>query len=284
MTSTSSESVVLRGELAGTPTAPMMAANELRAGTWTRLGASTVLGDSATEATLGGLADRARAAGMAQGYAAGWAEGRRRAQEEADRAATARSAADHEATQALRAGQQALVDSANGVLERCDAELALRAEHVGVEATELALRIAEAVLGHELAAMTDAGAEAIARAVAEVPASAVATVRLHPDGQGRPRPHDLRRPPPHRRRRPRGPPRWCPARHRDLLGRRHHRGGPRPRPCRPHRAQGCMSDGRHDRRHRALPRPRGGSSRCAWPARRAARPAPARPGCGCRGR
>ncbi|MGA9748002.1 MAG: hypothetical protein WBQ50_11160, partial [Nocardioides sp.] len=122
MTSTSSESVVLRGELAGTPTAPMMAANELRAGTWTRLGASTVLGDSATEATLGGLADRARAAGMAQGYAAGWAEGRRRAQEEADRAATARSAADHEATQALRAGQQALVDSANGVLERCDAE------------------------------------------------------------------------------------------------------------------------------------------------------------------
>lgn len=180
MTSTSSESVVLRGDLGGTAT-PTTNVTELRAGTWTRLGASTVLGDSATEATLGALADRTRAAGMAQGYAAGWAEGRRRAQDEADHAAAARTAADLEATQELQARHQALVVAVDGIIESCNAQLALRAEQIGAEATELGLRIAEAILGRELAVMTDPGAEAIARAVAEVPATAAATVRLHPE-------------------------------------------------------------------------------------------------------
>ncbi len=181
MMSTSSEGVVLRGDLGSAATALATADTELRAGTWTRLGAANVLGDTATEATLGALADRSRAAGMAQGYAAGWAEGRRRAQDEADRASAVRAAADTEATRTLRAGQQSLLDAAAATVEQCQAELAVRAELLGAEATELALRIAEAVLGRELATMTDAGAEAIRRAVAEVPATAAATVRLHPE-------------------------------------------------------------------------------------------------------
>ena len=183
MTSTSfdADPVVLRGDLpnrsvAVTPT-PV---GDLRAGTWTRLGASAVLGDSATEATLHALADRTRAAGMAQGYAAGWAEGRRRAQEAADQAAAERAAADQQALAQLRADQQALVRSLADAVTRCDAAVAARQELLATEAVDLGLRIAEAVLGRELATMTDAGAEALRRALAEVPPTVAATVRLHP--------------------------------------------------------------------------------------------------------
>jgi flagellar assembly protein FliH len=153
---------------------------DLRAGTWTRLGASTVLGDSATEATLDALADRARAAGMAQGYAAGWAEGRRRAQEASDQAAAERAAADQQAAAQLRADQQALVTSLGDAVARCDAVLAERQELLATEAVDLGLRIAEAILGRELATMTDAGAEALRRALAQVPPTVTATVRLSP--------------------------------------------------------------------------------------------------------
>jgi flagellar assembly protein FliH len=183
MTSTSFEPapVVLRGDLPNAPAAVApVAVDDLRAGTWTRLGASTVLGDSATEATLGALADRTRAAGMAQGFAAGWAEGRQRAQEAADEAAAARAAADEQAMDRLRADQQALVAALAEVATRCDAVLADRQELLATEAVDLGLRIAEAVLGRELAAMTDAGAEALRRALAEVPPTLAATVRLHP--------------------------------------------------------------------------------------------------------
>jgi flagellar assembly protein FliH len=181
MTSTSSEPVVLRGDLPRAPGAvAQVTVGDLRAGTWTRLGASTVLGDSATEATLAALADRTRAAGMAQGYAAGWAEGRKRAQEAADEAAAERAAADEQARARLRADQQALVASLADVVARCDAVLAERQELLATEAVDLGLRIAEAVLGRELAAMTDPGAEALRRALAEVPPTVAATVRLHP--------------------------------------------------------------------------------------------------------
>lgn len=182
MTSTSSESVVLRGDLPGAPVAAVapVAVGDLRAGTWTRLGASTVLGDSATEATLGALADRTRAAGMAQGYAAGWAEGRQRAQEAADQAAAERVDADQRAAAQLRADQQALVASLGDAVAHVDAVLAERQELIATEAVDLGLRIAEAILGRELAAMTDAGAEALRRALAEVPPTTAATVRLHP--------------------------------------------------------------------------------------------------------
>ena len=179
MTSTSSDSVVLRGDLPSSPWAAV-AVGDLRSGTWTRLGASTVLGDSATESTLGALADRTRAAGMAQGYAAGWAEGRQRAQEVADQAALERAALDQHAAAQLRADQQALIASLTQAVARCDAVLAERQELVATEAVDLALRIAEAVLGRELAAMTDAGAEALRRALAEVPPTVTATVRLNP--------------------------------------------------------------------------------------------------------
>ena len=53
MTSTSSEPVVLR-DLPGAPAAAV-ATTDLRSGTWTRLGAGSVLGDSVPESTLEAL-------------------------------------------------------------------------------------------------------------------------------------------------------------------------------------------------------------------------------------
>lgn len=179
MTSTSSEQVVLR-DLGSAATPAVVAHAELRSGTWTRLGDAAVLGDGATETALGALADRTRAAGRAQGYAAGWAEGRKRAQEEADRSAAERSAADQAAAARHLAAQQSLAVTLADALARLDAKLAARHEVVTAEATELALRIAEAVLGRELAATTDAGADALRRALAEVAPTATATVRLNP--------------------------------------------------------------------------------------------------------
>ena len=179
MTSTSSEAVVVRGDL-GHAAAPSVGHPDLRAGTWTRLGASTVLGDSATEATLGALADRARAAGTAQGYAAGWSEGRRRAQEEADRAAEEHAAAAARARTEMLGTQQSLVDALTAAVERCDADLASRQAELADAAVSLGLRIAEAVLQREVATMVDPGAEALRRALAEVPPTVTATVRMHP--------------------------------------------------------------------------------------------------------
>ena len=164
MTSTSSEPVVLR-DLPGAPAAAV-ATTDLRSGTWTRLGAGSVLGDSVTESTLEALAERARAAGTAQGYA--------------ERAAAERAAVEQEAAARLRADQQALVATLSDAVAQCQAALAERQELLAAEAVELGLRIAEAVVGRELAAMDDAGAEALRRALAEVPPTVTATVRLHP--------------------------------------------------------------------------------------------------------
>ena len=74
------ESAVLRrhevGELAPLPTP------ELRTGTWTRHGDGALLGDEVAESLLGRVAEETRAAAQAQGYAVGWAQGRRAAGKE----------------------------------------------------------------------------------------------------------------------------------------------------------------------------------------------------------
>ena len=104
MTSTSSDPVVLR-DLPTEDVGTAPTGSDLRSGSWTRLGDGGVVGDPVTEAVLGPLAERVRAAARAEGYAAGWAEGRRRAQEAAEQAAAERAAAEHEAAVRLRADQ-----------------------------------------------------------------------------------------------------------------------------------------------------------------------------------
>ncbi len=73
----SSSTDLLRGQEAADASA--LPTPELRDGSWTRFGNGTVLGDAVTEQVLAGLATNARRAASAQGYAVGWADGRREA-------------------------------------------------------------------------------------------------------------------------------------------------------------------------------------------------------------
>jgi len=153
---------------------------DLRRGDWTRLGDERVLGDGATEAVLGRLAERARTAAQAQGYAVGWSEGqraalRRSAEESAVAAAEAERreqsrAREHQAAVAgLRAAAAAVAAAADEV-----------ATHLAEQATDLAFEVVRTLLGHELAATSDPGADVVARVLAVLPKDPTTVVRLHP--------------------------------------------------------------------------------------------------------
>lgn len=153
---------------------------DLRRGDWTRLGDERVLGDGATEAVLGRLAERARTAAQAQGYAVGWSEGQRAAlrrytedsataADRAERLEQARAREHQAAVAGLRAAAAAVAASADEV-----------AAQIAEQATELALEVVRTLLGHELAATSDPGADVVARVLAVLPKDPTTVVRLHP--------------------------------------------------------------------------------------------------------
>lgn len=180
MTSTSSDPVVLRdvpAERLGTGPA----GGDLRTGHWTRFGSGAVLGDDATEATLGRLVDAAGSAARAQGYAMGWAEGRRAAlaRAEADREERART---HDAEHARAVAEVArTADALVQVAERLHADSRAHLDALAEAAVGLALQVAEAVLDRELEVTVDPGRDALRRALAALPEPGPVTVRLHPD-------------------------------------------------------------------------------------------------------
>ncbi len=180
MTSTSSDRVVLR-DVPGETVAPAPLAADLRSGEWTRLGSTAVLGDSATEASLQGLAERSGRAARAQGYAAGWAEGRRaglaRAAEEAV-AGTERLAQQQERHRAEHAQALRALDVA---VEQMQDAVAETVSQLSGQAVEMALQIAAAVIGREVATAVDPGADAVRRALADVSPAKAVTVWLHPE-------------------------------------------------------------------------------------------------------
>jgi len=179
MTSTSSDGVVARDLPAGS-FAPMSHAVDLRSGGWTRLGAAGVLGDAATEATLHGLAERSRQAARAQGYAQGWAEGRRTALANAEAEAAADARARHDELLGQRAAQTAAVHALESALTRMQDRLAAALEELSAQSVEVALQVAEAVVGREVATAADPGADALRRAIALVGPQVAVTVRMHP--------------------------------------------------------------------------------------------------------
>jgi len=179
MKSTSSERVVLRG--AEADLAPALGTGtDLRRGGWTRLGDANVLGDKVTEATLATLADRAEQAARAQGFAAGWAEGRRKATE----SLAAQHAEQAQVLAADRArvleAQQAATLALAAAADQVGASLAETQQLLAAQAVELALQIAAAVVQHDVLTATDPGADAVLRALGSVPPGLPVTVRLHP--------------------------------------------------------------------------------------------------------
>lgn len=161
--------------------APRRAARpDLRAGVWTRLGDDSVLGDEVTEATLGSLAERTRSAARAQGYAVGWAEGRRealaRAAEAAVVASQQRDRSEHQRQDEHDAALDALVLAADE-LQRAVQQVCA---DIGDQATELALELTRELVGRELTTSVDPGADVVRRVLAVLPTDAVAQVRMHP--------------------------------------------------------------------------------------------------------
>lgn len=152
---------------------------ELRAGEWTRYGDGSLLGDAVTERVLGGIAEEARAAATAQGYAVGWAQGRREAEQAAALAAAAaekrrqaeEDRRDSEHMEALAALARAAEDVRDLLAGLC--------HRVESEGTALAWAVTEALVGREVRSLT--GPDVVRRVLAVLPPNPVCTVRLHPD-------------------------------------------------------------------------------------------------------
>ena len=170
---------MLRGVAASGAT--VLPTPELRDGAWTRFGTGSVLGDAVTEQALAGLAETTRQAARAQGYATGWAEGRRAAAAaaatEAVEVDAARGREDERRETEHLARVAALSSAASGFLEathRLAAELEDHALH-------LARELSEAIVGHELRSSADPAGDVVRRVLAVLPDGAPATVHLHPD-------------------------------------------------------------------------------------------------------
>jgi flagellar assembly protein FliH len=184
MTSTSSDGVVLRG-LPEDSVNDAGAQTDLRTGGWTRLGDRGVLGDPATETALQALAERTREAARAQGYASGWAEGRRVALANAQ-AVEAERTVRHEAEHAAAMDAQRQAAGALGAAtDRLVETLHRLAAELSGQAVEVALQVAEAVVGHEIACATDPGGDALRRAMTAVPPLVPVVVRMNPADRAR---------------------------------------------------------------------------------------------------
>jgi flagellar assembly protein FliH len=162
------------------PRVTPFASRDLRTGGWTRLGSSTVLGDAVTEHTLAGLVEETRAAARAQGYATGWSEGRKAAEERGEELARL-TTAQHELEQERRdAEHQAAVEALVAAAARLDEALRSTCARVEAHAAEIAVNLTEQLLDHELSVVTSPGLDAVRRALALVPGEPVVRIRLSP--------------------------------------------------------------------------------------------------------
>ncbi|MFS3127096.1 FliH/SctL family protein [Nocardioides sp. Bht2] len=174
--SSSTEAVVLRAD--SSATVETVPTPDLRAGSWTRYGASAALGDEVTEHTLAALTNAAQAAAQAQGYSVGWADGRRRAAEEAA-AESAVTAERNRAAEARRGAQHAAaLATLAQAADELRAQIARSCEQIETQATELAVALTRTLLDRELQAAP--AVDAVRRALAVMPEDPTAEVRLSP--------------------------------------------------------------------------------------------------------
>ncbi|MDH2414629.1 FliH/SctL family protein [Nocardioides sp. CER19] len=127
---------------------------------------------------LGEVAERARAEAHAQGYAVGWARGRRDAQEAAAVAAE-QAEQERRAAEERRQGEhQAAVTALRQAAQQVRGLLTELCCSIEEQGTELAWAITETIVAREVSAMTDA--DVVRRVLAIAPGTPSATVRLHP--------------------------------------------------------------------------------------------------------
>lgn len=172
------EATVLDPATAATVSVRVVPPRELRAGSWTRLGSPTVLGDAVTEHTLTGLAAQAQAAAHAQGYAAGWAEGRRAAEEQSAEMTRSLLAQNASAEERRDAEHQLGVAALRAAVARLDEAVAGVCARVEARTCEVAADLTEELLGRELRVAQSPGVDAVRRALALAPAAPVLRIRL----------------------------------------------------------------------------------------------------------
>lgn len=156
---------------------------ELRSGEWTRRGGSSVLGDPVTEQLMDALATTTREAAQAQGYAVGWAQGRREAAAAAEVAAAderARAeAADVRRDGEHRAALDALataLDEARAAYDALVADLLERAADVAADLT--GALVAQAVSADPVAVTVGRALDAVTALAAD--GSSPVRVRVWP--------------------------------------------------------------------------------------------------------
>ena len=154
---------------------------ELRSGEWTRLGGDTVLGDLVTEHALSALAAVAQAAARAQGYATGWAEGRRAAEEQARQEAADRADRQRRDDERREAEHRSAVDALVRAATELETAFATTCAQVETHAVRLASRLTQELVGHELAVAKNPGLGAVRRALALLPGEPVVRIRLAPE-------------------------------------------------------------------------------------------------------
>lgn len=170
---------VVRGDSAAAATG--LATPELRSGAWTRLGGDRVLGDQVTEQTLSSLAETTRQAAQSQGYAIGWAQGRREAAEAARLLAEEteqRRAAEDARREAEHRAAIAALEAATAAVQQTFADACAQVE---TQATNLAFEITRELVGRELRDGDAAGEQLVRRALAVLPETGFARLRVHPD-------------------------------------------------------------------------------------------------------
>ena len=157
---------------------------ELRTGSWTRLGSSTVLGDAVTEQTLAGLVEEAQGAARAQGYSRGWAEGRRAAEDQAAQERLAAAARQQQAEDRREAEHRAAVAGLLAAATRLDEAVAATCTQVEAQALELAARLVATITDHELAVAQAPGLDAVRRGLALSQGEPLVRVRVRPEDRG----------------------------------------------------------------------------------------------------
>lgn len=118
--------------------------------------------------------EEAVAAGHAEGYREGFAQGHLAGLE------AGRAAVDAEA-EALRGETAALLASLSTVAERLARSEVATAEELADRAAEVAIRLAAAILGRELADETIAATDAVRRVVASLDRREQVRIQVHPD-------------------------------------------------------------------------------------------------------
>jgi flagellar assembly protein FliH len=137
--------------------------------------------DPMQRAALDSLTSDLRQGARAEGYAVGWAEGRRAADEAAVLQATVAATAQAEEARcsatALASALRALTAAADALEARAVVPAAELADAVVTGAFELA----QALLGRELSLTADPGLDALRRALVLLPENRPVTARMNPD-------------------------------------------------------------------------------------------------------